>query len=103
MIVPMEPTKQWTCDSFCPTPSKVPLASIIALVIQRKLLPPLFLRTDPRKHSQRWRYAWRTTDEFGKHNSHTVSSDSYAVDVYRAVAEPGSRHLISPQEMWMKL
>jgi hypothetical protein len=53
MIVPMEPTKQWTCDSSCPTPSKVPLASIISLVIQRKLLPPLFLRTDPRKHSQR--------------------------------------------------
>jgi hypothetical protein len=38
---------------ICPTPGKVPPASIISLVIQRKLLPPLFLRTDPRKHSQR--------------------------------------------------
>jgi hypothetical protein len=42
------------------------------------------------------RCRWRTTDESGKHNSHTFSSDSYMVDVYSAVAEPGTRHLISP-------
>lgn len=42
------------------------------------------------------RYRWGTIDESGKHRSRTVSSDSYMVDIYSAVAEPGSRHLISP-------
>jgi hypothetical protein len=42
------------------------------------------------------RYRWGMTDEAGKHHTHTVSDDSYMVDVYRAVAEPGSRLLISP-------
>lgn len=41
-------------------------------------------------------FRWRTTDEFGKHNSHTVSSDSYVVDAYRAVAEPGARTSLAP-------
>lgn len=42
------------------------------------------------------RCRWRMTDESGQHRTNTVSSDSYMVDVYRAVAEPGSRHLITP-------
>jgi len=42
------------------------------------------------------RYRWGMTDESGQHRTHTVSSDSYMVDVYRAVAEPRSRHLITP-------
>jgi hypothetical protein len=42
------------------------------------------------------RYRWEMTWESGNRRSHTTSGDSYAVDVYRAVAEPGSRHLISP-------
>jgi hypothetical protein len=41
------------------------------------------------------RYRWGITDETGRHHPRTVSSDSYMVDVYRAVAEPGSRHLIT--------
>jgi hypothetical protein len=42
------------------------------------------------------RYRWGITDESGKQIDRTTSSDSYMVDVYRAVAVPGSRHLISP-------
>jgi len=42
------------------------------------------------------RYRWGMTDESGKQSTSNASSDSYMVDVYRAVAEPGSRHLISP-------
>jgi hypothetical protein len=41
-------------------------------------------------------YRWRKLDRAGKVRNHTVSSDSYRVDVFRAVAEPGSRHLIGP-------
>lgn len=42
------------------------------------------------------RYRWVLTDAAGNQRTHTVSSDSYLVDVFRAVAEPGSRRLISP-------
>lgn len=41
-------------------------------------------------------YRWRKLDMSGKVRNHTISSDSYRVDVFRAVAEPGSRHLIGP-------
>ncbi len=41
------------------------------------------------------RYRWKETDDAGKRHPQTVSSDSYTVDVYRAVAEPGSRRLIT--------
>jgi hypothetical protein len=41
-------------------------------------------------------YRWRKLDQSGKVRNHTVSSDSYWVDVFRAVAEPGSCHLIGP-------
>ncbi|HLK07808.1 MAG TPA: hypothetical protein VKV30_07705 [Candidatus Angelobacter sp.] len=41
-------------------------------------------------------YRWRKLDRSGKVRNQTVSSDSYRVDVFRAVAEPGSRHLIGP-------
>jgi hypothetical protein len=41
-------------------------------------------------------YRWRKLDQSGKLRDHRVSSDSYFVDVFRAVATPGSRHLIGP-------
>jgi len=41
-------------------------------------------------------YRWRKLDRSGKVRNHTVSSDSYRIDTFRAVAEPGSRHLIGP-------
>lgn len=42
-----------------------------------------------------WRYRWETQDVSGKRRTNTCSNDSYAVEVYRAIAEPGSHHLIS--------
>ena len=41
-----------------------------------------------------WRYRWQTLDVSGKRRTSTCSNDSYAVEVYRAIAEPGSHHLI---------
>jgi hypothetical protein len=41
-------------------------------------------------------YRWRNLEASGKVRNHTVSSDSYLVDVFRPVAVPGSRHLIGP-------
>jgi hypothetical protein len=43
-----------------------------------------------------WRFQWHMTDASGRHRTQTASGDSYAVDVFRPVAEPGSRHLITP-------
>jgi hypothetical protein len=42
------------------------------------------------------RYQWVTIDAAGERRTHTSSGDSYAVDVFRAIAEPRSRHLLSP-------
>ena len=44
-------------------------------------------------------YRWVTVDQSGRSQPRTVFSDSYMVDVYRAVAEPGSRHLVTPSGM----
>lgn len=41
-------------------------------------------------------YRWRKLDGSGKIHNHIASSDSYFLDVFRAVAESGSRHLIGP-------
>lgn len=42
------------------------------------------------------RYRWLMTDEGGNLRKQTYSSDSYMVDVYRAVLKAGDRKLISP-------
>ena len=42
------------------------------------------------------RYRWGSFDQSGKRYDRTVSNDSYLVDVYRPILEPGSRQLISP-------
>ena len=44
-------------------------------------------------------YRWVSIDQSGERRTRTCSSDSYMVDVYRPVAEPGSRHLITPSGM----
>jgi hypothetical protein len=43
-----------------------------------------------------WRYQWVATNASGERRAHISSGDSYGVDVFRPVAAPGSRHLISP-------
>ena len=73
-----------------------PLRCVILLERRGKLRLPLSSRTDPIRQFTALRYQWGVTDASGNRHSHTISSDSYMVDVYRAVAEPGSRHLISP-------
>ncbi len=42
------------------------------------------------------RYRWLVTAENGKERKHTVTSDSYMVDVYQPVLKPHDRKLISP-------
>jgi hypothetical protein len=43
-----------------------------------------------------WRYQWQIIDVSGRRRTHTASGDSYAVDVFRPVAEPESCFLITP-------
>jgi hypothetical protein len=43
-----------------------------------------------------WRYQWVSTSAAGERRIHKFSSDGYGVDMFRPVAEPGSRHLITP-------
>jgi hypothetical protein len=43
-----------------------------------------------------WRFQWQRIDASGQSRTGTSSRDSYAVDVFRPVADPGSRHLVSP-------
>jgi len=61
-----------------------------------ELLLSLVLENRSEKAITGLSYRWRKLDRSGKVRNHTVSSDSYRVDVFRAVAEPGSRHLIGP-------
>lgn len=43
-----------------------------------------------------WRFRWQLTDSLGKQRPVTTSADSYIVDLFRPVAEPASRHLVTP-------
>jgi hypothetical protein len=42
------------------------------------------------------RYRWTMTDASGKSNTRVSAHDSYRLDVFDPVAQPGSRHLLSP-------
>jgi hypothetical protein len=42
-----------------------------------------------------WRFRWHVTEISGQQHPVIVSADSYAVDLFRPLAEPGSRHLIT--------
>ena len=43
-----------------------------------------------------WRLQWQLTDSFGTQRPVTTSGDSYSVNVSRPIAEPSSRHLVTP-------
>ena len=62
-----------------------PDEAAIALVIEN--------RSEKAITALRWR--WLKSDASGNIRNNTCSSDSYMVDVFRAVVEPGSRRLIS--------
>ncbi len=63
-----------------------PEEAAIALVIEN--------RSEKAITALRWR--WQKSDASGNVRNNTCSSDSYRVDVFRAVVEAGSRRLISP-------
>jgi hypothetical protein len=56
----------------------------------------IILENHSEKPITAWRFQWQLTDSFGKQRPITMSGDSYSVDVFRPVAEPASRHLVTP-------
>ena len=63
-----------------------PQEASIALILENRSENPITA----------WRFKWQMIDASGQSRSSTSSSDSYAVDIFRPVALPGSRHLITP-------
>jgi hypothetical protein len=59
-------------------------------------LAAVILENHSEKPITAWRFRWQFTDVSGQQRAGTISSDSYAVDVFRPIAEPASRHLIAP-------
>ena len=43
-----------------------------------------------------WRFRWLLTYASGQQRTGTISGDSYTVDVFRPIADPVSRHLVTP-------
>jgi hypothetical protein len=62
-----------------------PQEASIALILENRSENPITA----------WRFKWQMIDASGQSRSSTSSSDSYAVDIFRPVALPGSRHLIT--------
>jgi hypothetical protein len=56
----------------------------------------IILENHSEKPITAWRFRWQFVDVSGQQRSGTMSGDSYAVDVFRPIADPGSRHLITP-------
>ena len=56
----------------------------------------LILENRSEKPITAWRFQWVMTDTSGRQVTSTTCGDSYAADVFRPVADPDSRHLISP-------
>jgi hypothetical protein len=43
-----------------------------------------------------WRFGWQFVDALNQQSNGTTSGDSYGVDRFRPIADPASRHLITP-------
>ena len=56
----------------------------------------IILENHSEKRITAWRFRWQLADASGQQRNATISGDSYAVDVFRPVAAPASRHLITP-------
>jgi hypothetical protein len=56
----------------------------------------IILENQSEKPVTAWRFRWQFADVSGQQRSGTMSGDSYAVDVFRPIADPASRHLITP-------
>jgi len=59
-------------------------------------LAAVILENHSEKPITAWRFRWQFTDVSGQQRAGTISGDSYAVDVFRPIADPASRHLIAP-------
>jgi hypothetical protein len=59
-------------------------------------LAAVILENQSEKPITAWRFRWQFTDVSGQQRAGTLSGDSYAVDVFRPIADPASRHLIAP-------
>jgi hypothetical protein len=62
----------------------------------QEALVAVILENQSEKPVTAWRFRWQFTDALGRQRSGTMSGDSYAVDVFRPIADPASRHLITP-------
>jgi hypothetical protein len=62
----------------------------------QEALVAVILENQSDKPVTAWRFRWQFTDALGRQRSGTMSGDSYAVDVFRPIADPASRHLITP-------
>jgi hypothetical protein len=62
----------------------------------QEALVAVVLENQSEKPVTAWRFRWQFTDVSGRQRSGTMSGDSYAVDVFRPIADPFSRHLITP-------
>jgi hypothetical protein len=59
-------------------------------------LAAVILENHSEKPITAWRFRWQFTDVSGQQRAGTISGDSYAVDVFRPIADSASRHLIAP-------
>jgi hypothetical protein len=59
-------------------------------------LAAVILENHSEKPITAWRFRWQFTDFSGQQRAGTISGDRYAVDVFRPIADPASRHLIAP-------
>lgn len=62
----------------------------------QEALVAVILENQSEKAVTAWRFRCQFTDALGRQRSETMSGDSYAVDVFRPIADPASRHLITP-------
>jgi hypothetical protein len=62
----------------------------------QEALVAIILENHSEKPITAWRFQWQLTDASGQQRTGTISGDSYAVDVFRPIADPASRHLITP-------
>jgi hypothetical protein len=63
-----------------------PQEALVAVVLENQSEKPITA----------WRFRWQFTAVSGRQRSETLSGDSYASAVFRPIADPSSRHLITP-------
>jgi hypothetical protein len=62
----------------------------------QEALVAIILENHSEKPITAWRFRWQFTGASGQQRVGIISGDSYAVDIFRPIADPASRHLIAP-------